>query len=538
MLIDSKRIDSGKTFNTDVCIIGGGAAGITIAKELTHSTLDVCLLESGGFNKDEPTQALSEGGFSGIPYFDLVETRPRLLGGSTWLWGGRSAPMQAIDFEKKDWVPFSGWPINAKTLEPFYRRAEKYIGLETSFHYDEKIWDLFNLQPPEFEKDKLGFTAFQFGKILLFGKYYKDEIDQAKNIKIFYHANVTDIQSDENVKQIKCVDVKTLSGNQFKIEAKCFILACGGIENARMLLLSNKINKKGLGNDNDLVGRFFMEHPTLSGGEVITGDQQKLVDFFSPGLYKKRLVETGLALSKKIQREKKCLNAVVSVRPILKEDSTAVLRRLMWEAKHRRLNKSHIGLLKQVAADPVGLLQNSIRHMQGKPKRYKIKSLYLEIRTEQAPNLNSRVTLSERKDQLGLRKLHFHWEMTEQDKYTMQTAAGVFEQEFKRLKLGKFRIADWLTKSDNYYAPEMTGGHHQMGTTRMTASQKEGVVDKNCKIHSLSNMYVAGSSVFSTAGFVNPTITILALAIRLADHLRDCFLSETKFLTTYKKNGR
>jgi choline dehydrogenase-like flavoprotein len=210
-------------------------------------------------------------------------------------------------------------------------------------------------------------------------------------------------------------------------------------------------------------------------------------------------------------------------------DATQALRELLWNARHRRLphqldwyqkNQWLKQRLRAVASDPFGIAGNLVRHALGKPKRFNVESVFLEVRTEQEPNRDSRVTLGETTDAFGQRRARLHWALTERDKRTMRVTAQAFQAELRRMRMGELTIAPWLLADDLVFPDDMVGGHHHMGTTRMADDARRGVVDADCRAHEVDNLYLAGSSVFPTGGFVNPTATILALALRLADHLK------------------
>lgn len=514
--------------NTDICIIGGGPAAIAIARELSGSKLQVCILESGGMGLESENQAFAAGTTSGLPYFPLEETRYRMLGGSTYRWGARSAPMLDIDFQTRPWIPMSGWPITREELSPYYQRVENLAGWHVPFQYDERVWDGFEQKPPPFDRDKLRFSAFQFGKIILFGDYYKKLLQESSNTHVYLHAYATNLHASTSTDHIEYVEVRTMTGRVHHIRAQCFVLAAGGIENARLLLLSNGVNSKGLCNDYDIVGRYFMEHPTLSVGGIKAENWQALQDVFSPGMLGGRLVEVGLALTPEIQASQQCNQAITRTQVVAKDDSTQALRELIWSARHRKLpgraqwyirNPFITERLERVMRDPLGIVSNLVRHAVGKPKRFKIDSMYLEARIEQEPNADSRVTLGNATDPLGQRRAHLCWSLSERDRHTVGVAARMLANEFQRLGLCEFQMAPWLMSDDGEWPSDMVGGHHHMGTTRMSESAKTGIVNRDCRTHAIDNLYIAGSSVFSTSSYVNPTPTLLALAIRLAEHL-------------------
>jgi len=528
MLTDIRTLTDSAVLDADLCIIGGGAAGVAMALRLRSAPLKIMLLESAGLSPDSATRALSAGETSGIPYFPLEDSRVRMLGGSTYRWGARSAPMTPIDFEARDWAPMSGWPIGPDALLPYHDAVHDLVGLKRDFPYDAGVFALVGARPPAIDGRRLAIAAFQFGKTLVFGEAFAADIKAAPNINAYLHANVTDVALSADRRRIETASIRTLDGKTFTARARIFVLACGGIDNPRLLL--NWAERGGAAplNANGLVGRTFMEHPTMTAGVVRAADWQALCDMFSPGLVGGRYVETGFAPSASLQREAKILNAVARIRPILSEDATQALREIIWNARHRRIplslkwykNEWLNARIDAILKDPFSIPLNLLRHAQGKPKRFKADSVVLELRTEQAPNPDSRVTLADAVDPFGMRRARLNWAMTPLDKRTMRVMADVVDGELRRLGLGALQPAAWLKSDDLVWADDLVGGHHHMGTTRMAASPSDGVVDANCKAHGLDNLYVAGGSVFPTASFVNPTFTILCLALRLADHVK------------------
>ena len=520
MIHDINDLEPGSEILADICIVGGGAAGIAIAQALSETQLRVCVLESGELNMDSKTQALYDGSSSGAPYFPLDDSRCRLFGGSTYRWGARGAPMHEFDFALRDWIKSSGWPIGHEEVKTYYSSAEKLIGMHESFAYDENIWSLIGSEPLNIDRTKLKYQAFQFGKTVLFGHFYRDVFKHSRNVDVYLNANVTEIRSNQKANHIQHVDIKTLKGKTYRAQAKIFVLACGGIENPRLLLASNSICERGLCNDNDLVGRFFMEHPTVPVGTIDTTDKQRITEHYSPGRVAGRLVEVGMALTPEIQEQEQTLNAYARVKPALAPDATQALREIVWDLLHRRFRPGYSSRIFQVIKDPIGITRNAYRHLMNKPKHYKIDSVFVEIRTEQAPNPDSRVTLTEDIDALGMSKPHLNWQLTDLDKHTMQVITKIFAKQLDKSGHGTLIPDEWVLDDAPVFPAEMVGGHHHMGTTRMADSPTNGVVDKNCKAHGIDNLFVAGSSVFPTVGFVNPTLTILALSLRLVDHIR------------------
>jgi len=263
-----------------------------------------------------------------------------------------------------------------------------------------------------------------------------------------------------------------------------------------------------------------MEHPTTSAGTVVSDDDHAVLDVFSPGLVDGRLIEVGMAISEQAQESRRCLNAVAAVKPNVGGDSTQALREILWDLTHYRpMRDGFKERVKQIAGDPLSLATNVYRHATGKPKRFAVDSLFLELRTEQEPNPESRVTLADSRDALGLRRAHLHWALTDLDRHTMQATADIVGAELERLGLGRLEVDDWIESGEGY-SQDLVGGHHHMGTTRMSEDPTTGVVNKDCRAHAVDNLWIAGSSVFPTASYVNPTPTALALALRVADRLK------------------
>ena len=474
MHVDARTLDRGAALEADLCIIGAGPAGITIAKELRNSGLTVLLLESGGFELDTKTQALYEGQNVGLPYaIPLNAARLRFFGGTSGHWAGWCAPLEPIDFEQRGWIAHSGWPIALRDLDHWYGRAQEICQLgPRDYHAD--YWERQSgLRRLPLAPGRIDTKIIQFSPPTRFGTVYRDEIVQASNVRLCTFANVTDIRTNERASHVNGVEVTTLDGKNISVKASHYVLACGGLENARVLLLSNKQARTGLGNQNDLVGRFFTEHPHVLTSRILLSNEQ------STALY--RWIPVGEA-------NHRSFIALLGIPADLQK-------------AHRIANYSSIIL----SAAQLGATGNFLQ---------------LHTRLEQTPNRESRVTLAtDERDALGQPRLRLDWRMTEVDKRSIRVAETLIANELGSTGTGRLQIPDWLMAEDNTWPSDMSVGPHHMCTTRMSGSAKSGVVDPDCRVHGIDNLYVAGSSVFATAGTANPTLTIVALAARLASHL-------------------
>jgi len=510
MIIDARSLGESDSVETDVCIVGGGVAGITLAREFIGQRLRVTLLERGGWEPDEDTQSLGSGDIVGHPYIrplDSAHVRCFCFGGSSTQWelgmdknqsGARMRPLDEIDFQERSWVPHSGWPFDKSHLDPFYARAQSICQIgppppeDGSWVEDEKN---------PYITDRVRTAIFRLGPRDAFRGYCR-EIIRAQNITTYLHANVTEIESNETAQTVTRVRVACNGGRNFSVSAKWFILASGGIEIPRLLLVSNKTLHAGLGNQNGLVGRFFMEHLHLWSG-VYT--PSKVGIFNSSGLFRQHKVNGGyiqrnLTLDQKVLCREQLLNhSVIGARP-WPEDVASHGHESIVQAAYNKVRRK-------------------LRRIRYRINPSSVKVFRLKHMAEQSPNPDSRVILSSDRDTFGMNRVKLDWQISPMDIRSMIRVQEILDAEFRRAGLGHLNVE--LEGVVPPSKPDMIGGGmHHMGTTRMNINSKMGVVNENCQVHGVDNLYIAGPSVFPTAGYANPTITIVALAARLADHIK------------------
>jgi len=541
MIIKPNEIRNNEEIETEICIIGAGTAGLTIAREFIDTSKNIVILESGGEEAGSVTNESTEGKNIGIPYYDLKDTRERAFGGSSHLWyyvpGLRSRGMDAIDFEKKDWIPYSGWPISKTDLDPYYKRAHKLLNLGP-YTYRCEDW----INPDEINylqnEDEDGFrtTMFQFARRDIFYNNYYNDFKIAENVKVFIESTVLNIETTENAKEVTHLTVSLQNEFQFTVKAKYFILAAGGLENARLLLLSNTHAKQGLGNDNDLVGRFFMEHPHIWGkgyaGTYYPNEHEK---FNSNEIYNFHYRNGTpllgyLIFKEEVIRQNQLLNITFDLRgesvqyPARYSEGIAAIQNVLSNMKYGRINKEMFRELGKFFNNGTAVAYERMRRLvNGKVKkwnRYELEEtgIIIKLMAEQAPNPDSRVILGDEHDLFRQRKIHLDWRLTDLDLESMKKSMEILNTSLQKKGLGYIDVHLNTDLSD--MAQKIHGGFHHMGTTRMHEDHTMGVVDKDCKMHGTHNLFVAGSSVFPTVGYANPTLTIAALAIRLADHLK------------------
>jgi choline dehydrogenase-like flavoprotein len=540
------RNDPFSALDVDLCIIGAGPAGITIAREFLNTPVTVCLLESGGLNAELDSQRLCEGSSIGDASFNAANCRMRAFGGSTNVWGGGCIPLSAFDLKARQWVPHSGWPLGYEQLQPFYTRARSLLKIDGHDFGEGSFLTPPARTPPPFDESKLINRNFVLSPVY-FAETYGDDLKRASNIQVFLHVNALELESCADARSIRQVQVSSLQGQRGAVRAKQYVLACGGIENARLLLLSNSVATAGLGNEHDLVGRYFMDHPSGILGTLKTGIPERVTRAYdrSGG---KRIAPAypELCLSEPAQREYQLLSG--RVRPVAVEGPVprglAALRGLRKAlrkpsrddsmALEGKIHTAMPGVADVSASKPTARAMGSLAlqlgaglgDVAGAMRRKKAGKPAVETERvdlvgffEQAPNPDSRVTLGQETDALGQRKVRIDWRLTSLDWHTYRTAAVMFGAELARACNGQFELQPWLADGGGE-SPQIQGTAHHIGTTRMAEHPNHGVVDLNSRVHGTSNLYVAGSSVFPTGGWAFPTFTLVSMSLRLADHLR------------------
>ncbi len=517
--------------SADLCIVGAGAAGITLATALLPTGRDICLVESGGLTPDADTQALYDLDVIGYPPRADYMSRARYFGGSCNLWAGRSMGLNPIDFEKRDWVPHSGWPIPYSEVAQYYRPAGRILGLPDLEQVSAREVPS-RISPHErklFQGNVLAPTISVWARSpRRFGPHYKSDLWAAKNLTVLLNLSATSFVANPAGDSIESIETSTLEGKRVTIRARQFVLACGGIENARLLLVSRDRHAAGLGNEHDLVGRFFMDHPRAVFGRVSVPAGAELPLLRGRPLRDGKF-QLGIGLTPEAQRCEQMLNHYVTFEELTSGYAEAsyqsvvqtmkvVLRRghagSRWDLARSRVAEipEMIYLLspKELMPHPLYRMYVALRDRLPRPRKPKT---YVAVYfCEQPPNPSSRVALGNETDKLGLRKLRLDWRLDGTFRESLFRMQDLAAREFQRTGGG--------TWEPSLEEPTFTDASHHMGTTRMSADPREGVVDINCRLHGVQNLYIAGSSVFPCAGHANPTLTIVALAERLAAHLR------------------
>ncbi|MFO1190148.1 MAG: GMC family oxidoreductase [Alphaproteobacteria bacterium] len=534
MISDGRAVPEGSRIECDLCIIGGGAAGITLAREFLSSGAKVLILESGGLEADADTQNLYDGPQDGIPYPDtLYSSRLRFLGGTTNHWGAWCAPWKESDFHQRSWALNSGWPIALSDIEPYYRKAfalcrlqddgdwtwdgeawARRLGLETSLKGSSFEARVSQRSYPKFETERFSFAR----------AYHKD-LEASRMVEVLLHANATELVADRGGSNIAAVKVACLSGNRFTVRAGTYVLATGGIENARLLLASRSARPNGIGNEFDNVGRYFMDHIFVPEAARFFPQTARPDDFqlYLPNELDQSVVYCHIGTPDAFLKKERMKDSYIALFPHFDPDYLEASESEGVNSLNETIQGLKLGKLPRDLADKLLDIMTDVDDvvvsLYRKVAYGGIPVLYYDcmVRIDPTPMRESRITLTDEVDALGMPRAKLTWAVHDRDKADIARLINRFGREIGRLNLGRIQN---LFDPAQPFRDDLHIGWHHMGTTRMSRDPRVGVVDRNCRVHSVGNLYIAGSSVFRTSGSGTPTMMIVALALRLADHLR------------------
>lgn len=567
MMIDARSVPDGETITADLCIVGAGAAGITLARSLADAPFRTLLLESGGLTSDAASQQLNAGEVSGLSYFPLIGTRLRYFGGTTNHWAGICRPFEESDFAGTPGIPITKWPISLADVAPYYAEAGRIARLGSP---DWDAGDLVERSP--FAPLPLDPTAIETRVAQIvdperrsFNDAYRDEIADAEQVTTYLNANVVEVRLAADHASVVELMVAT-PGRSFSVTARTYVLAAGGIENARLLLASNRQQPAGVGNGAGLVGRYFIEHPRFTGAVVEPLDDHPSVSFYEQHFADGVRVLGYLALNRERGQAEGLVDVQFRLDTIFRQsheraresEDVEALRRLIERIRGSRSGGSALrdaaralddltswrrlllpgaplpmpqpDLVRIIADASPNELDALIPEFFGDIAVFgydeltdsaPIDTIELSTRIDPVPNPNSRITLGTERDAFGMPLPKLHWALSRIDRESVQRALEVLGRELGRTGIGRLQVR--LPASEDEWPADLEGGFHHMGTTRMSADPGSGVVNADCRVHGLNNLYVAGSSVFTTGGSGTPTLLLVALSLRLADHMRALF---------------
>ena len=448
----------------EVAIVGGGLAGSVLAREIAE-TKDVILIERGGREQGPVDTACEEGQVSGLDY-PLGLTRDFRLGGATSIWAGYCAEFDAGDFEERPGIPLSGWPFAAGTLAPFRQQAARIMNL-SGVSFDPSVLLMDARNPLPFCPKGLVATSWRFGKpVLRLLEHWNWDQIEAGGAQLMTSTRVLEVipaADKSGVDHLICLDGH---GHRFRVFADTYVLAAGGLETARLLLSSDAPN--GVSNSSGMVGRAFCEHPHFTAEEFVLEPDHPIAAWAERGTDR---AGHDFAFCMGVPDER----------------------------------RAELGIL------------NARAHVFRTPKMDMSETPRLGLFLEQAPDRQSRVSLSSKRDADGVPLLNLEWCLSELDKRTIHETYDYVSEMLEAAGAGR-RVGP--LKKEDITADRIMHSNHQLGTTRMSRDPASGVVDENCRSHELDNLYIIGGSVFPTVSWANPSYTLLQLTLRLAEHLK------------------
>lgn len=524
MLIDFDAVTEAPQFQADICIVGAGAAGITLALELIPTGKKILLLEGGGLDSSEASQALYQMEVVSPRYQPTDTSRLRLFGGTTNHWEGSVRTLDPIDFQQRPWVHDSGWPFSYDDLLPFYERAFPYVEAGPLFLNEDPFIAHLGAYHDKIIRAGLACRLGYHSKPTRFGRRYLSDLQAAPNLTIVVNANLLSINEAANRRSVETLSIANYKRRTATVKAATYVIALGGMENARALLLSDRVTPGGIGNEYGIVGRYFMDHPVVKA--LVFFPKPDFLQSWGSGLvpYMPGRHALTLQASEETLRRHQIVNARM---PLVWASESDISEGI--EAAHQLQKGVTKGIflphvlshLWNVFKDE-DLIIDEWRN-RGQPKSARARkfgAFVVDMMIEQRPDPENRIVLTDKRDALGLRKGKLFWRMQQQDKDDVTRLVDIFAKGAGAQALGLVRSSLAQDDTGRRFHELLNYGSHHMGSTRASLDPKKGVVDAHQRIHGRENIYVAGSSIFPTGGHVPPTATVVATTIRLADHLK------------------
>lgn len=506
----SASSESGK--KADICIVGAGAAGILLAVELCRRNKRIILLEGGGSDIELASQEPYQSEIAGQKHLGVHTGRFRACGGSTTRWGGQILELDNVDFGQRSWIEGSGWPIRKRDLAPYYARAIELEGLSNSTLDDNAVWGEVGLQTPQFQ----GVDAFfsRWCPETNFARLHHATLADHPLITVWLHANA--IAPVWEGSRIRGIRARTLTGIEGLLYADTFIWTMGGIESSRFFLQPELARLPW--NRSGLLGRHFQDHVGCSAARLELIDPQRFHRVFDNIFTRGYKYQPKFRLQRNLQEENETLNVGAMI--VFQSDSNEIGTELKGVAKkllRRPLSDSTLAegmrLVRHAPLFARQIWRYAVAHRAYIPPDATIE---LGVTCEQPPLSKSSITLSDQRDSLGLLRTRIDWKVTNHEIDSIRTIIKVASDALRAV--ARVIPDPDLTDYDRF-RDKCGDSNHHMGGMRMGSSADRSVVDLDLKLHGIDNGYVCSGAVFPSSGFSNPTHTILALAVRLAEHL-------------------
>jgi choline dehydrogenase-like flavoprotein len=563
MLLNAAAIPSTSPLETEVAVVGAGPAGIVLALELAEAGHRVLLIESGEESRDGDTQRLGETSGDDPLHVSMSLSTSRQIGGASNLWGGRCVPFDPIDFEPREIVGDARWPISYEEIAPYFQRACDWcICGEAVFDAHEVPSLATRALIPGFADGRVRASALERWSLPTnFAREYRSKLAHSPRITLVTNLTCTEVVCDLDGSSVDHLRARSLEGKAVTIVASRYILACGGLEATRLLFASNRHHPAGIGNHSGHLGRWYMAHVesrvarvhfTTPPRETIYGHERD-----HAGVYVRR----RLTFSPDFLADRRLPNvAMWLVNPAISDPAhgSGVLSfaYLMLASPAGRffvaegIRQAHIksdrpisvrAHLLNVVRDlgPAALFALTFGYRRFLKRGRKVPGFFvpsaaniypLLYHGEHLPHWESCVEPTEERDDLGMPRLQTHLWFDDEDVRSVIAAHRHLDDFLREHRLGHVEFLH--EDSEAAVREQLFGGYHQAGTTRMSARPEDGVVDRDLAVHGFGNLFVASSSTFVTSSQANSTFTLIAFALRLADHLHRDLAGSTSAIAT------
>jgi len=513
-----------EAIRSQVCIIGAGVAGNSLAHRLTEAGITVALLEAGGRSPEDRSQSIYNARMARLKHNGTHEGRFRILGGSSTRWGGQLLPYTEEIMQPTPGMPSMGWPMTVDEVNPYYPDAQRLLDAD-DYPFDAKPFLKAFQKPIPPLLDELPELRARFSKCAPFsrrnlGTTIGKGLEEGNKATLYLHANLTELLLNPAGDRIEAALVRNYAGATFRFEADHFALATGTIETSRLLLCSRSVNPKGVGNTHDQVGRYFHDHISLPAA-VLTGQARKLfMESFGPFLFRRTAHTVKFEASPQLRERLNLLSVMAHIIIDEPEDSgVGVVRSLLRSIQRRDMKEAIFRELPKVpgASIDLGRLAYTAKF---KKRRHASSGATVNfcLDSEQFPLADTRIHLDDDLDHLGMPKTVVDWTVSNHDLKTLRAFAGYLRERLAALNI---QGIEWRPEvfDENAEITGITDTFHPMGGCRMGTDPRESVVDANLTVHGIPNLSLATAAVYPAGGSSNPSLTIIALSLRLADRL-------------------
>ncbi|MFN9245395.1 MAG: GMC oxidoreductase [Cyanobacteriota bacterium] len=505
----------------DLCLVGAGVMGLALTSHLlSHSQLRILLVEQGGLIDTEALSAVPEELNSGDVPSGILNSRAMGFGGSSRRWGGQALPFLPLDFSERAFLPDRGsWPISHAELQPYYQMAAEFLAL-SPLPFAADLWRDASLRQWFGPSQQLEINFSKYSPIAYLASHLKGRIARSPRVTCLLDAKVVDLQLSPDGRVAEAVRVRSLSGKEALLKAPPIVRGGGGLEKPRLVLASKQAGRLGLGNGHDLVGRYYQDHVGFYGARLEPLNWRLFQHLFASFVAGKQKYLPKLQLSQSEQIAHSLLNVTGNIAfEASPQSPLQAARRLVRRLRGQRGEGSGLADLRLLLRSPSSLAPIVASYVKGRTNLPRDARFFLMGNAESEPLRDSRILLSDQTDAYGAARPVVQWLLGDQTLAALRAYFQAVKVSLEGAGIARVHLSPYLSDGPLNWKDKAYSLYHHMGATRMAASPREGVVDGNCRVHGVDNLYVAGTSVLPTGSASNPTFTSLALTFRLAQHL-------------------